>query len=85
MPFGSALLDALDQERDAHVGAPLVEVLAAQADGDDVDGLDVAQGPAGLGEGVAGRRRRRTPMEEPTSSMIFTMDMRRGLYRSAPA
>src|SRR5687767_9442759 len=37
------LRNALHQERDAHEGAPLVEVLATQAGGYDVDRLDVAQ------------------------------------------
>src|SRR4051812_11378010 len=32
---------ALDQERDPYVGAPLIEVLAAQSGGDDVDRADV--------------------------------------------
>ena len=32
----------LDQERDADVGAPLVEAVAAKPGGDDVDGAHVA-------------------------------------------
>src|SRR5919202_728027 len=39
----SLLADALDQERHAHVRAPLVEVVAAQPGGDDVHRPDVAK------------------------------------------
>src|SRR5207248_4443465 len=35
--------DALDEEADAHLRAPLVEVVAAKPDRDDVDAADVAQ------------------------------------------
>src|SRR5207247_9033595 len=37
------LAHALDEEGDAHQGAPLVEVLAAEAGRDHVDRLDVAE------------------------------------------
>src|SRR6185503_11560989 len=47
---GRLLAHPFDEERDPHVGAPLVEVVASQAGGHEVDRLDVAQGAAGLGE-----------------------------------
>src|SRR6476659_2305341 len=43
-------LGALDQERDPHVGAVLVEVLAPNSGRDDVDGADVAQGSLSLAQ-----------------------------------
>src|SRR6187401_1074691 len=41
--YASVDVGALDQERNAHVGAVLVEVLAPDARAHDVDGADVSQ------------------------------------------
>ena len=45
-----SLLDVLDEESHAHVGAPLAEVVATQTGRHDVDGLDVAQRLLGLSQ-----------------------------------
>jgi len=39
-----------DQEGETDVRAPLLEIVAAQADRDDIDGLDVAKRLSRLGE-----------------------------------
>ena len=62
---------ALDQEGDAHVGAVLVEVLAADPGRDDVDGADVAQRALRLVQRLLAASSVDV-FELPTSSMIFT-------------
>src|SRR4051794_27897019 len=58
----SVNVGALDQERHPHMGAVLVQVLAADTGRDDVDRADVAQSALRLGKrlpgGVIGRRLR---------------------------
>ena len=51
-------LDPVDQERDAHVRAPLREVLAPQSHRDDVDTVDVPERLAGPPQAPAAPRRR---------------------------
>src|SRR3954449_9299388 len=65
---------ALDEERDAHVRAPLAEAVAAQAGRDDVDRLDAAQRALRLGSAWR-TASSELSVELPTSSMIFVTAM----------